>query len=73
MTFPDAVRALCGNREFLAILPNGPILLMTPRSHLVDIRNGKPRGYTGKFTDYVSIEWQVVTGAQLKQMAEQHQ
>jgi hypothetical protein len=72
MSFPDAMRALAGNSQFLAILPGGPIVVMTPRGHLKDIRNGKPRGYSGKFTDYVSIEWQVVTGDQLRKMAEQN-
>lgn len=64
------MRNLVGAPQLLAVIPGGPILQLTNRQMLVDIRSGNPRRYVGKFSDYVSINWQVITGEQLKQLLE---
>lgn len=47
-------------RRFMAVLGDGPRLVMSERGMVQDVRNGHPRVYSGKATDYVSIEWQVI-------------
>jgi hypothetical protein len=71
MTFPEACESLAKGREFMAILPGGPQLVMTDRLQLNDMRGGKPRRYVGKLADYVSIEWRVFTREQLQRLAQQ--
>jgi hypothetical protein len=71
MTFPEACEALAKGRDFMAILPGGPHLVMSDRTQLNDMRKGKARRYVGKFADYVSIEWRVFTREQLQQLAKQ--
>jgi hypothetical protein len=71
MTFPEACEALSKGREFMALLPNGPQLVLSARLELKDMRAGKPRRYVGKFSDYVSIEWRVFTREQLQRLAQQ--
>lgn len=70
MDFPTALKGLAGNPQFIAFLPNGPMIVMTARNLVVDIRNGKPRQYAGKFSDYVSIDWRVMTGEQFNAMVQ---
>lgn len=70
MDFPTAIRGLAGNPQMIAFLPGGPMLVMNPRNLVVDLRNGKPRQYQGKFSDYVSIDWRVMTGEQFQAMVD---
>lgn len=64
MTLAEALRALIGNPKLLAVLPPGPpdqpALTMTPGNRILDVRNGKPRDYTPKLSDYLSIQWEVI-------------
>ena len=45
----------------LAIRANGPIIRLTDRGMLVDVRNGRPRRYVGKLSDYCALDWEVLT------------
>jgi hypothetical protein len=65
MDMPTAFRNLAGAPHLLALRPRGPIVRMTDRQLLVDLRGGKARRYVGKFSDYVAIDWDVMTGEQL--------
>ena len=53
MTITEAMRALVGNPKLMATLPPGPpgapAVVATSGNRLMDVRNGKPRTYTGKF------------------------
>lgn len=73
MTIHEAVKALAGNSDFLATLPGErgtvPALHMGSSMQITDVRNGRPRRYVPKYTDLVSIEWQVL---QLSVLAKQH-
>ena len=64
MTIAEALLAIAGNPKLLAVLPPGPpdqpALIMTPGNRIMDVRTGKPHTYTGKFSDFVSIQWEVV-------------
>lgn len=74
MTIHEAVKALAGNSDLLATLPGErgtvPALHMGSSMQIADVRNGKARRWVPKFTDLVSIEWQVI---QLSVMAKQRQ
>jgi hypothetical protein len=69
MTFTEAIEALTKGRDFMALLPGGPQLVMGERARIVDVRAGRPRRYVGKFSDYLSIEWRVYTREQLQAAA----
>ena len=69
MDFPSAIKALAGNPMFRAFRMGGPVLMMTARNLVVDLRNGRPRPFHGKFSDYVGIDWEVMTVDQLQQLA----
>jgi len=73
MDFPNAIRALAGNPQMRALRWGGPVLLMTSRNLVVDVRNGTPRPYAGKFSDYVGIDWEVMTIAQLAEVVKKAQ
>jgi len=64
MTIIEALRAIAGNPKLLAVLPPGPpdqpALITTPGMRVMDVRNGKPRDYTPKYSDYMSIQWEVI-------------
>jgi len=64
MTIAEALRALTGNPKLLAVLPPGPpdqpALTMTPGNRIMDVRNGKPRTYQPKYSDLMSIQWEVI-------------
>jgi hypothetical protein len=60
MDFPTAIKGIMTGRRFMAVLGSGPRLVMSEHGQVQDVRNGKPRCYSGKATDYVSIEWRVV-------------
>lgn len=60
--------SLAGNPNLIAIRRGGPIVIMTNHSHVRDIRNGRPRTYSGKFSDYVGLDWEVITGEQLAKL-----
>ena len=47
--------------------------MMTARNLVVDLRNGRPRPYGGKFSDYVGIDWEVMTVQQLVELANKMQ
>lgn len=77
MTFPEALRAIIGNTDLMAVLPGPrgevPALFMGSGMTIQDVRNGQARRYVPKYTDIVSIEWQVlqisVMAAQAKSAA----
>ena len=69
MDFPSAIRALAGNTFLIAFLDGGPVLVMNSHNHVIDVRNGKARTYTGKFSDYISIAWVVKSKDELAAMA----
>ena len=68
MDIATALRGLVGAPTLVAIRPGGPMLVVTNRNKVVDLRSGKPRVYVGKLSDYVAIDWQVLTGEQLSQL-----
>jgi hypothetical protein len=68
MTFPDAIKMLVGAPVLAAVRTRGPIVVMTDRQRLVDLRGRKPRRYVGKFSDYVAMDWQIVTPEQLREI-----
>lgn len=70
MTFIDAIQGLSRGREFMALLADGPRLVMNSGGMIVDVRGHKPRRYVGKFSDYVSIEWKVFSREQLQELAQ---
>ena len=57
----------------MAIRPNGPVLIMTNQNRVVDLRSGHPRSYSGKFSDYVGIDWEVMTGQQFGELIRKQQ
>jgi len=64
MTIVEAVRALVGNPKLMATLPPGPpeapAVVATSGNRLLDVRNGRPRTYVPKFSDYCSIQWELI-------------
>ncbi|MGA7764068.1 MAG: hypothetical protein WCA59_20170 [Candidatus Binataceae bacterium] len=64
MDFPEVLRRIAGNPKLLAVLPPGPpgapAIVLTSQMKLMDVRSGKPHRYSGKFADFVSIQWEIV-------------
>ena len=64
MDFVQAVRALHGNTDLMAVLPGAPgdvpHLFIGQGTRILDVRNGRPRSYVPKLADIVSIEWNVI-------------
>ena len=64
MDFPEVLRRIAGNPKLLAVLPPGPpgapAIILTPQMRVMDVRSGKPCKFNGKFSDYVSIQWEIV-------------
>ena len=64
MTIVEALRAVAGNPKLLAVLPPGPpeqpALITTPGMRIMDVRCGKPRTYQPKYSDLMSIQWEVI-------------
>ena len=64
MTVVEALRAICGNPKLLAVLPPGPpdqpALITTPNMRIMDVRNGNPRTWQPKYSDLMSIQWEVI-------------
>ena len=74
MDFVQAVRALHGNTDLMAVLPGArgdvPHLFIGQGTRILDVRNGRPRSYVPKLADIVSIEWSVI---QISVMAKQNE
>ena len=70
MTIHDAFQGLVGAPGLFAVRSRGPIVHLTDRQGMFDIRSGKPRRYVPKFSDLVAIDWQVVTLEQLRKLME---
>lgn len=64
MQFVDAIKALVGAPHLRAFRIGGPVLIMTDRQRINDIRGGRGHQYVGKFSDYCAIDWQVMTTEQ---------
>lgn len=64
MDFAEALRRIAGNPKLMMTLPPGPpatpALVISPQMRILDVRSGKPSGYRGKFSDYVSIQWEII-------------
>ena len=64
MTIVEAMRALVGNPKLLATLPGErgevPAVVATRGNRFLDVRNGKPRTYQPKYSDLMSIQWEVI-------------
>lgn len=64
MDLPEALRRIAGNPKLLAILPPGPpdqpAIVISPQMNVLDVRNGHPRRWVPKFSDYVSIQWEII-------------
>ena len=64
MTIVEAMRALVGNPKLLATLPGErgtvPAVVATSGNRFLDVRNGKPRTYVPKLSDFCSIQWEVI-------------
>lgn len=73
MMFQDALRGLIGNPTFVAFLPGGPILVMSNRQLILDVRGKKAHRYAGKLSDYLSLDWTVMTGDQFRAFIEKQQ
>jgi hypothetical protein len=69
MSFPEAIAALSRGRDFMAVLVGGPRLVMNAGGAIIDVRGHRPYRYVGKFSDFVSIEWQVFSREQLERLA----
>jgi hypothetical protein len=63
VTLAQALQGIAGNPKLIAILPPGPpvgpALVLTPAMRILDVRNGNPHTYTPKFSDLVSIQWEI--------------
>jgi hypothetical protein len=64
MELSEVLRRIAGNPKLLAVLPPGapeqPALVVSAKMQVLDVRNGKPRRFVPKFSDYVSIQWEIV-------------
>lgn len=64
MTITEALRALAGNPKLLAILqpgpPEQPALILTSQMRIRDVRCGRETNYTPKYSDLMSIQWEVI-------------
>jgi hypothetical protein len=68
MDFPTMVRSLIGAPHLLALRPRGPVIRMTDRQALRDLRSGREHQYVGKLSDYLAIDWTVMTGQQFAEL-----
>jgi hypothetical protein len=68
MEFQQAITALTHGPHFVAFRPGGAILRLTKAARVVDLRGPKPRNYVGKLTDYLGIDWTVMTVEQFGAM-----
>jgi len=61
---PQALKALAGNPKLLAQLPpyppHAPAIIVTPQMRILDVRSGKPCKWAPRFSDIVSIQWEIV-------------
>jgi hypothetical protein len=73
MDIGTAFRNLAGAPHLLAMRPRGPIVQVSERQMVVDLRSGRPRRYVGKFSDYVAVDWIVLTGEQLEELGRKRQ
>lgn len=75
MKIDEAIRALVGNTDLMAVLPGErgqvPALYMGQGMQVLDVRNGKERRWIPKYTDLVSIEWSVIQISVQAKLAEQ--
>jgi len=69
MDIRQAFSGLLGSPQLLALRDGGPIVAVNNGGMVIDLRNGRPRRYVGKLSDYVATDWQVITAAQLQQAA----
>jgi len=73
MDIRQAFSGLLGSPHLIALREGGPIVTVTNRGLVIDLRSGRPYRYVGKLSDFVATDWQVVTAAQLQQAAAQAQ
>jgi hypothetical protein len=73
MDIGTAFRNLIGAPHLLAARPNGPIVQVTARGQVLDLRSGRPYRYVGKLSDFCAIDWVVMTGQQLAELIKQSQ
>lgn len=69
MTVEQAMHAIAGASHLLALRPGGPVIQLTPRQMMLDVRNGNPRRYVAKWSDLVAVDWQVMTLDALRKAA----
>lgn len=64
MELSEVLRRIAGNPKLLAVLPPGPpdqpALVVSAKMQVMDVRNGNPRRFVPKYSDYVSIQWEIV-------------
>jgi len=69
MDIRQAFSGLLGSPHLIALRAGGPIVTVTNRGQVLDMRSGRPYRYVGKLSDFCATDWQIVTGAQLAQLA----
>jgi hypothetical protein len=65
MDFSSTLRQLVGLPHLAALRPRGPVVFINDRNRVVDIRGRRARPYVGKLSDYLALDWQIVTADQL--------
>jgi len=65
MDIRQAFSGLLGSPQLIALREHGPVITVSNNGLVIDLRNGRPRRYVGKLSDYVATDWQVRPVAQL--------
>lgn len=64
MDLPEVLRRLAGNPKLMATLPPGPpaapAIVISPQMRILDVRSGKPGKWSPRFSDIVSIQWEII-------------
>jgi hypothetical protein len=68
MTLPEAIRAITGLPQFLAMRPTGIMIVMNERQHVFKIGKNGPHGWCPKYGDLVALDWAVFSPEQMAQM-----
>lgn len=68
MQVSDALHGCAGAPHLFALRLGGPIIQVTARQKMLDVRSGRPHRWVPKWSDLVAIDWQVMTIEQLRKV-----
>jgi hypothetical protein len=68
MDIRQALLGLTGAPHMIALRQGGPVLVLSPRGGVLDVRNGKPRHAVMRLLDYTAIDWQVLSPDQVAEL-----